>query len=220
VASGPRSSSKRGDDPSCCGGGSSRVSLFGFVAAPSSRLVGRSAWRLGDGGGKPHQNTLRWFRRWLPNRRGCLAAGGLVANPAKGSRGLAKQDTDGDGGCRRRPPVRGRVAARRSWCLMNRTWQARPVRCQSPSPTRAQSGWAPSFRPIDLMSGASDLTDQRPFGRQELSERRDPITVAGLGCFVIAHRLAIGVTQFIIAHVEIAFLATRELKPRIMPRPD
>jgi hypothetical protein len=50
VASGPRSSSKRGD-PSCCGGGSSRVSLFGFGAAPSSRLVGRSAWRLGDGGG-------------------------------------------------------------------------------------------------------------------------------------------------------------------------
>jgi hypothetical protein len=57
------------------------------------------------------------------------------------------------------------------------------------------------------MSGASDLTDQRPFGRQELSERRDPIPVAGLGCFVIAHRLAIGV-------------ATRELKPRIMPRLD
>ena len=75
---------KRGD-PSCCGGGSSRVSLFGFVAAPSSRLVGRSAWRLGDGGGKPHQNTLRWFRTWLPNRQGCLAAGGLAANPAKGS---------------------------------------------------------------------------------------------------------------------------------------
>jgi hypothetical protein len=70
------------------------------------------------------------------------------------------------------------------------------------------------------MSGASDLTDQRPFGRQELSERRDPITVAGLGCFVIAHRLAIGVAQFIIAHVEIAFLATRELKPRIMLRLD
>ena len=29
--------------------------------------------------------TLRWFRTWLPNRQGCLAAGGLAANPAKGS---------------------------------------------------------------------------------------------------------------------------------------
>jgi hypothetical protein len=70
-------------DPSCCGGGSSRVLLFGFVAAPSSRLVGRSAWRLGDGGGKPHQNTLRWFRTWLPDRQGCLTAVGL-AQPGQG----------------------------------------------------------------------------------------------------------------------------------------
>jgi hypothetical protein len=94
VASGPRSSSKRGD-PSCCCGGSSRVSLFGFGAAPSSRLVGRSAWRLGDGGGKPRQNTLRWFRTWLPNRQGCLAAEDLAAREAQEAAQVRRRVTAG-----------------------------------------------------------------------------------------------------------------------------
>ena len=106
VASGPRSSSKRGD-PSCCCGRSSRVSLFGFGAAPSSRLVGRSAWRLGDGGGKPRQNTLRWFRTWLPNRQDCLAAGDLAApirprdrrsSPTRGARGVTAGRREASGG--------------------------------------------------------------------------------------------------------------------------
>ena len=60
---------KRKGNSSCCGG-SSRLSLSGFVAAPSSRLFGRSAWRLDGGSGRPR----RRFRTWLPNR----LSGGLV----------------------------------------------------------------------------------------------------------------------------------------------
>jgi len=61
VACGPRSSNNEGDR-SCCGG-SSRLLLSGFVAARSSRLFGRSAWRLGGGSRRLRPR----LRAWLPN---------------------------------------------------------------------------------------------------------------------------------------------------------